>query len=103
AAPRLDVVVVTAYATIATAVEAMRRGAFDYLPKPYTPDDLRSVFERHSRLRHLQSRVANLEEQVRSAIPEADLRTAEPVMQQALDMAFKAAAADVTMLLCGES
>src|SRR5438067_669013 len=33
-APRLDVVVITAYATIETAVEAMRRGAFDYLPKP---------------------------------------------------------------------
>ena len=34
----LHVVVVTAYATIETAVEAMRRGAFDYLPKPFTPD-----------------------------------------------------------------
>src|SRR5437868_5661167 len=36
-APGLAVVVITAYATIATAVEAMRRGAFDYLPKPFTP------------------------------------------------------------------
>src|SRR5262249_44503143 len=36
-APGLHVVVVTAYATIETAVEAMRRGAFDYLPKPFTP------------------------------------------------------------------
>ena len=33
--------VVTAYATIETAVEAMRRGAFDYLPKPFTPDQIR--------------------------------------------------------------
>src|SRR5262245_48168861 len=37
-APGLPVIVITAYATIETAVEAMRRGAFDYLPKPYTPD-----------------------------------------------------------------
>ena len=42
-APGLHVVVVTAYATIETAVEAMRRGAFDYLPKPFTPDQLRIV------------------------------------------------------------
>ena len=35
--------VITAYATIETAVEAMRRGAFDYLPKPFTPNQLRLV------------------------------------------------------------
>ena len=40
-APGLDVIVITAYATIETAVEAMRRGASDYLPKPFTPDQLR--------------------------------------------------------------
>jgi NtrC-family two-component system response regulator AlgB len=37
ASPGLDIVVITAYATIDTAVEAMRRGAIDYLPKPVTP------------------------------------------------------------------
>src|SRR5205807_5784278 len=58
--PQLDVIVITAYATVDTAVEAMRRGAFDYLPKPYTPDQLRSIFERIARVRRLQSRVANL-------------------------------------------
>src|SRR5437762_1856108 len=45
-APGLPVVVVTAYATIETAVEAMRRGAFDYLPKPFTPDQIRLVLDR---------------------------------------------------------
>src|SRR4051812_47491225 len=52
-APGLFVVVITAYATIETAVEAMRRGAFDYLPKPFTPDQLRVVFERIARVRRL--------------------------------------------------
>ena len=50
-APGLHVVVVTAYATIETAVEAMRRGAFDYLPKPFTPDQLRLVLDRIARIR----------------------------------------------------
>ena len=102
-APGLDVVVITAYATIETAVEAMRRGAFDYLPKPFTPDQLRLVLERVARARRLQSHVAELEAQVRSIVPEAELRTEEPVMRQALDMALKAAPSEATMLLRGES
>jgi NtrC-family two-component system response regulator AlgB len=102
-APGMDVVVMTAYATIESAVEAMRRGAFDYLPKPYTPDQLRLVLERVAKVRRLQSHVEELEQQVRSVVPEADLQTAEPVMQQALDLAFKAAVSDATLLLRGES
>src|SRR4051812_7009360 len=77
-APGLAVVVVTAYATIETAVEAMRRGAFDYLPKPFTPGQLRVVLERVTHIRRLESHALALEEQVRSVIPEADLLTEEP-------------------------
>lgn len=102
-APGLAIVVVTAYATIETAVEAMRRGAFDYLPKPFTPDQLRMVLDRVSRLRHLQSHVEELEEQVRSIVPEADLQTEDAGMRQALEVAFKAAPTDATILLRGES
>jgi NtrC-family two-component system response regulator AlgB len=102
-APGLAVVVVTAYATIETAVEAMRRGAFDYLPKPFTPSQLRVVLDRVARLRRLQSHVEELEEQVRAVVPEADLLTEEPAMRQALDVAFKAAPAEATVLLRGES
>ncbi len=101
--PGLDVVVITAYATIATAVEAMRRGAMDYLPKPYEPEQLRLVLERSAHLRRLQYHVNELEEQVRSIVPEADLRTQEPVMQQALDLALKAAASDAAILLRGDN
>jgi NtrC-family two-component system response regulator AlgB len=102
-APGLPVLVVTAYATIETAVESMRRGAFDYLPKPFTPHQLRIVLERVARIRRLESHVEELEEQVRSVVPEADLQTSEPAMQQALEVAFKAAPTDATVLLRGES
>lgn len=101
--PDLHLVVITAYATIATAVEAMRRGAFDYLPKPFTPDQLRLALERVSRARRLESHVANLEAQARSFVPEADLQTQDAAMQQARDLALKAAASDATVLLRGES
>ncbi|MBI3412152.1 MAG: sigma-54-dependent Fis family transcriptional regulator [Planctomycetes bacterium] len=102
-APGLAVVVVTAYATIESAVEAMRRGAFDYLPKPFTPNQLRLVLDRVSRIRRLQSHVEELEEQVRSIVPEADLQTQEPAMRHAMDVAFKAAPTDAAVLLLGES
>src|SRR5262249_51792036 len=65
-----DVVVVTAYASIDSAVEAMRRGAFDYLPKPFTPDQLRVVLDRSALVRGLRNKVADLEGQVRDAVPE---------------------------------
>src|SRR4051794_29023157 len=51
--PRLAVVVITAHASIDTAVEAMRRGAFDYLPKPFTPAQVRAVLGRVERVRGL--------------------------------------------------
>jgi len=102
-APGLHVVVITAYATIETAVEAMRRGAFDYLPKPFTPDGLRVALDRSAGVRRLAARVDELEDQVRAIVPEADLDTREPIQRQALDLAFKAAPSDAAVLLHGES
>ncbi|HWY86373.1 MAG TPA: sigma-54 dependent transcriptional regulator [Gemmataceae bacterium] len=102
-APGLAVIVVTAYATIETAVEAMRRGALDYLPKPFTPDQLRLVLERVARMRRLESQVEDLEEQVRSVVPEADLQTQEASFRGVLDLAFKAAPSEAAIMLRGES
>ena len=102
-APGLAIVVITAHATIASAVEAMRAGAFDYLPKPFTPDQLRIVLERWRQVQRLRDRVARLEEQVRAATPEMDLHTEEPAMRQALELAFQVAASEATVLLRGES
>jgi NtrC-family two-component system response regulator AlgB len=103
AAADLAVVVATAYASIGSAVEAMRRGAFDYLPKPFTPDQLRVVLERWLQVRSLRSEVAELRERVRSAFPEAELHTDEPELQSALEVAFRVAPSEATVLLSGES
>ena len=101
--PSLDVVVFTAYASIETAVEAMRRGAVDYLPKPFTPDQIRQVVGRIVENRLLRERVAELESRLASDAPTTDLSTSEPAMQKVLDLAFKAAATPATLLLLGES
>jgi two-component system, sensor histidine kinase and response regulator len=50
--PDLVIAVITGYATIATAVDAMKAGAYDFLPKPFTPDELRLIVSRgHERWR----------------------------------------------------
>jgi NtrC-family two-component system response regulator AlgB len=89
--------------SVETAVEAMRRGAFDYLPKPCTPDQVRQVLAHIERTRKLERRVSELESRLVDFGPEADLSTQCAGMRKALDIAFKAADSDATVLLLGES
>lgn len=102
-APGLGVIVVTAHASIGSAVEAMRRGAFDYLPKPFTPDQIRVALDRWQTVRGLRAEVTQLREQVSGAAPDADLTTAEPAMSAQLEVAFRVAPTDATLLIRGES
>ncbi|GHG89490.1 sigma-54 dependent transcriptional regulator [Comamonas sp. JC664] len=101
--PSLDVVLITAYATFDTAVEAMRRGARDYLPKPFTPAQIRHVVDRARRHRELASQLEDLEGQLSQAVPEATLETASPAMHAAIGLLTRAAASDAAVLLRGES
>ena len=101
--PGLEVVFITAYATFETAVEAIRRGAKDYLPKPFTPAQIQNAVERHRGRRQLESRLTELQGQLADAVPEAELATASPAMQAALDVVGRAAGHNVAVLLRGES
>jgi NtrC-family two-component system response regulator AlgB len=102
-APQAAVVIITAFASIETAVEAMRLGAFDYLPKPCTPDQVRQLLVKIERTKRLENRVLELETQINAESPEVDLATDSPLMQTVIDMAFKAANSDATVLILGES
>ena len=101
--PSLAVVMFTAYANIATAVEAMRRGAFDFLPKPFTPDQIRSVLAKIEKSRALATRVRSLESQLAAESPPVSLQSAEPTAQRAFEIAFKAAASSANILILGPS
>jgi two-component system, NtrC family, response regulator AlgB len=101
--PQLEVVVFTAYASIETAVEAVRRGAIDYIPKPFTPEQVRQVLGKIVRARKLQGRVAELESRLLADAPTTDLTTSEPAVQKLFEVALKAAATPATILLLGES
>jgi NtrC-family two-component system response regulator AlgB len=101
--PRLAIIIITAHASIDTAVEAMRRGAFDYLPKPFTPAQVRAVLERVARFRGLRDRVAELEDQVRREVPEVELQGLDPQARRVLDLARRIAPTDAAVLIRGES
>jgi NtrC-family two-component system response regulator AlgB len=100
---QLEIVVFTAYASVETAVEAMRRGAADFVPKPFTPEQIRRVFDRITKTRRLELHVAELESRLSLNTPGAGLETAEPAVKKILEVALKAAAAPATVLLLGES
>jgi len=101
--PELEVVVFTAYASIETAVEAMRRGAADYIPKPFTPEQIRRALSRILEARKLRRRVAELESRLSADSPATELASAEPAMQKVFELATKAAATPASILLLGES
>ncbi len=101
--PDLAVVVITAHATIESAVEAIKRGASDYVPKPFTPSQIRTVADQVIQRQAVVRRLADLEQQLREAVPDVDLTTDSPAMRVVLDTLSRAAAADVAVLLRGEN
>lgn len=101
--PRLSVIVFTAFASFDTAVEAIKIGAFDYVPKPFTPDQIREVFRKLEKNNRLESRVAALESQLSATAPLASFQTTEPAMQRVCDMASKVASTPASVLITGES
>jgi NtrC-family two-component system response regulator AlgB len=101
--PHLAVVIVTAYSSIDNAVDAMRRGAFDYLAKPFTPAQVRAVLERFERDECLQNRLAGLQEQVSLEVPEASLSCGDQAVEAILEQARRFAATDAPVLIRGES
>lgn len=101
--PWMRVVIITAHGSIDSAVETMKRGATDYLTKPFTPGQVKLVVDRVARLRSLENRVAGLEEIVGQTSGEPMLKSANPAMQRAIELARKVAPGETTVLIRGES
>ena len=101
--PNLLVVVITAYATIDSAVEAIKRGAADYLPKPFTPAQIRHLVDQTIKQHDLKRQLTDLEGRLREAAPETDLESESPKLRAVFEIAAKAAGSDAPVLLRGES
>lgn len=101
--PGVGVIVITAFASYETAVEAMKRGAVDYLPKPFTPEHLRNAARRVVAANLLRRQVSELREQIDETEAESFFDTHNAGYRAFLDTAARVAASDSVVLLRGES
>jgi len=99
-APESLVILMTAFATVENAVEAMKSGAYDYVTKPFSLEQIQHTVDRALQVKVLQAENRAL----RSAIDESPLLDSHsPAMQRLLETAQQAASSDATILLTGES
>lgn len=99
----IGVIVITAFASFETAVEAMRLGAVDYLPKPFTPEQIRHAARRVVTANALRYQVLELQDRLDETEGEATFETANQGYAAFLQTCARAAASDSVVLLRGES
>jgi DNA-binding NtrC family response regulator len=98
-----EVLVITAYGTIDSAVEAVRSGAFDYLTKPLATQKLLLTVERAAERRTLRHEVTNLRREVGERYATRNLIAASPPMRRILELVEVVSASDSSVLIQGES
>jgi two-component system, NtrC family, response regulator AlgB len=104
--PNLPVIVFTAQGTVNTAVEAMRRGALDFLEKPFTREQFHRVVARMQRFNQMSQSIERLEREVKESklqSPELLLDFTTPRMKEIMAVLEKAARTPASILLLGES
>jgi DNA-binding NtrC family response regulator len=101
--PGAEIILITGQATVDTAVEAMRRGASDYLIKPVDFSRVKQVLTNVARTRELKEQIGNLRGELRKLGRFGPLIGASPPMQRVYDLIAKVAQTDATVMLTGET
>jgi DNA-binding NtrC family response regulator len=101
--PELAVVIMTAYATVDTAVTAMKLGAYDYLMKPFDPEELSLMMQKIVAQQSLLRENVVLRQALEKQYAFRDLYSKSPAMQAVFDLARSVARTNSTILILGES
>jgi len=101
--PTLPVIVITGFATIESAVAAIKAGAFDYLPKTFSLDQLEVAVDRALRHRRLALENRSLREQLQSTLGLENIVGRSPAMVRVGELVRKAARSEANILIVGES
>ena len=101
--PDTEVVMMTAYATVQDAVEAMKGGAYDYLPKPVDPDTAALIVSRALERKRLKEQAASLRKELQGVYAFHNIVGKSVAMQHVYRLLEQAAALDITVLLTGET
>jgi len=99
----IEVIVITGYASIPSAIEAMKKGAFHFLEKPFRADEVRHLVGQAMEKRRLKKQVAELREQVRSSSKEPVLVGRSKKITEVIRTCREIARTDCNVLLVGES
>jgi two-component system, NtrC family, response regulator AlgB len=100
----LKIIIITAFASIESVVEAMKRGASDYIVKPFTTDQVKIITRRVAKVRQLENQVASLKDNVERFGGEDDPFLSKNIgMQRFIETAKKVAPTEAIVLLRGES
>jgi DNA-binding NtrC family response regulator len=102
-APEAGVIVITAFGEVETAVEAMKRGAKDYMCKPIIFDEVILRLKRLFAQDHLVKENKQLREQIRKSHPSAMIVGPSPLMSEVMRTIDKVAGTNANVLICGES
>jgi DNA-binding NtrC family response regulator len=101
--PDLTIVLMTAYASVETAVQAMKAGAYDYIVKPFDPDDLSALVRRAAERRSLRAENVRLKHSLEVATAPPPLVGNSPAIKRVLELVASVAPTDATVLVTGES
>jgi two-component system NtrC family response regulator len=101
--PDVTVIIITGYATIQTSIEAIKKGAFDYVPKPFTPEELTLVVSRAIEDRRLRAENALMKRQLVQHAVRSTLIGRSKVMEDLLAQIRRVATTDFTVAIYGES
>lgn len=99
----IPVIVITAYGTIESAVEAMKQGAFDYITKPFNRDELKLTIERALTMNRLARENRELRAEIKGRYSFDNIIGTSESLRNVLDMAGRAAPSDATVFITGES
>jgi two-component system response regulator HydG len=101
--PEVEVIIITGYGTIQSAVESIKAGAFHFLSKPFVPDDLRNLVTRALEKRRLDLENLYLRQELKSKDDNRVLVYESEAMARIMDMIARVAPTDSTVLITGES
>ena len=101
--PNIIVIMITAYATVGTAVQALKNGAFDYVTKPFDPDELSHLISNALRQRDLAAENVQLKENVERLVGHTEIVGDSPPMKKLFELLDTVAQTDATVLIRGES
>jgi DNA-binding NtrC family response regulator len=101
--PDLTIVMMTGYASVDTAVQALKHGAYDYITKPVDPDELSHLVANALEHKRARREVVRLRENLQEVFPSTELIGKSPAMKKVVELIEMVAPTEATVLITGES